>query len=88
MEAALVGRGDARTADASVDRRAVGEQGHGLRRPAVVGQGAEVQGGDSSDDDVAVDAVAEAAGAAGAEQVVAAAADDVVAGEVAGGAGA
>ena len=44
-----------------------------------------MQVGDGGDDDVAVDAVAEAAGAAGADQVVAAAADNVVAGEVAGG---
>ena len=59
---------------AGVDRRAAGEQGHGLGRPAVVGQGAELQVGDGGDDDVAVDAVAQAAGAAGADQIVALAA--------------
>ena len=63
-DAALVG-GHARHGDAGVDGRAAGEQGHGLGRPAVVGQRAE-QG-------VGVDQVGGIEGEAGVvgEQVVA-----------------
>ena len=57
--AALVGRGDVRAAAARVDRRAAGQEGHGLGRAAVVAQRSQQRVGHA--DDVAVDPVDEPA---------------------------
>ena len=58
--------------DARADGGAAGEQGDGLRRPAVVAQRGQAQVGEAGQDDVAVDPIDQTPRAAGADQVVAA----------------